>query len=380
MKYFFIIGERSGDLHASNLIRALKEQDAAAQVEGVGGDLSQAQGMSLTYRYEDLAIMGFVKVLFHLRTIKRNFKLCQEAMLSFQPDAVVLVDFPGFNLKMAKFAKELGFKVFYYIAPKVWASRSKRVEQIKAYVDKVYTIFPFENDFFSRHKVNFEYVGNPLLDAIANRAYKGESRSDFLQRHRLPNKPIIALLAGSRRQEIKQLLPTFLKAQSAFPDHQFVLAGVDNVGLDFYKEVSKTALPPIIYDETYALLQQAEVALVASGTATLEAALLRIPQMVCYDVGGGRLLYKLYKAFLLKVKFVSLVNLILNKLVVKELLQHHFNANNLTKELRLILGNAVYRQQMLDGYDEIIAVLGGQGASQKVASSIFDELPAQKKC
>ena len=371
MKYFFIIGERSGDLHASNLIKSIVEQDPEAVIEGVGGELSQAAGMTLTYHYEDLAIMGFVKVLFHLKTIKRNFKRCQEAILSSKPDAVILVDFPGFNLRMASFAKSNGFKVFYYIAPKVWASRSKRVEKIKAFTDKVYTIFPFENDFFTQHGVDFEYVGNPLLDSIAARPLKEESKSEFLQRHHLSQRPIVALLAGSRKQEVKKLLPKYLLLMQAYPNYQFVLAGVDNLGDEFYQSSSDIALPPIIYNETYALLQHAEAAVVASGTATLETALLRVPQVVCYDVGGGKFAYKLYELFMIKVKYASLVNLIMDKLVVKELLQHHFNLKALKQELHLLLEDKDYRQQMLADYDEIIDKLGGEGASLKTAKSII---------
>ena len=371
MKYFFIIGERSGDLHASNLIKAIKQKDTNAIIEGVGGELSQAAGMSLTYHYEDLAIMGFVKVLFHLKTINENFKRCQEAILASGADAVVLVDFPGFNLRMAKFAKENGFKVFYYIAPKVWASRSKRVKQIKAYTDKVYTIFPFENDFFKQHEVDYEYVGNPLLDAIAARSLQDESKAAFLRRHALPDRPIIALLAGSRKQEVKKLLPQFLVIREQFPEHQFILAGVDNLGVDFYKQVCADQLPEVIFNETYAVLQHADAALVASGTATLETALLRIPQVVCYDIGGGKLIYKMYEWFMVKVKFVSLVNLIMDKLVVKELLQHHLSSHNIVAELRLMLNDQTYRQEMLDNYDQIIVKLGGEGASAKTAASII---------
>lgn len=373
MKYFFIIGERSGDLHASNLIKAIKLKDSDAIIEGVGGELSQAAGMTLTYHYEDLAIMGFTRVILNLKSIKRNFKRCQEAILASKADAIILVDFPGFNLRMAKFAKENSFKVFYYIAPKVWASRVKRVEQIKAYTDKVYTIFPFENDFFSKHKVSFEYVGNPLLDSIAARPHKNESRSDFISRHHLQDKPIVALLAGSRKQEVKKLLPTFLQLTKRFPDYQFVLAGVDNIGDAYYRQVADE-LPKIIYNDTYALLEHSEAAMVASGTATLETALLRIPQAVCYDIGGGKFAYKLYEAFMIKVKYASLVNLIMDKMVVKEFLQHFFNAANLEDELHNLLNNSSYREQMLNNYDQVIEKLGGEGASRKTAESIIKHL------
>ena len=371
MRYFFIIGERSGDLHASNLIRAIKKQDKSAIIEGVGGDLSRQEGMTLTYHYDELSIMGFVKVITHLKTIKRSFKRCQESLLKAQPDAVVLVDFPGFNLRMARFAKEKGFKVFYYIAPKVWASRSKRVKQIKAYTDQVFTIFPFENAFFSANNVDFEYVGNPLLDAIARQSFKEETREEFITRHHLEDKPIVALLAGSRKQEIKKLLPTFLQLRSKYPAYQFILAGVDNIGDAFYHKVTPSDLPPIIYNETYGLLHFSEAALVASGTATLETALLRTPQVVCYNLGGGKLVYMLYKALMIKVKFVSLVNLILDKLVVKELLQHQFNVKNLDEELYLLLNDKGYRYQMLQDYSMIIKKLGGEGASTKTAKSII---------
>lgn len=377
MRYFFIIGERSGDLHASNLIKAIKKQDAEAVIEGVGGDLSQAAGMSLTYHYKDLSIMGIMKVITHLGTIKNNFRRCQAALLQCQPDAVVLVDFPGFNLRMARFAKEHKFKVFYYIAPKVWASRSKRVEQIKAFTDKVFTIFPFENAFFEKHGVNFDYVGNPLLDSIAARPLKGELRSEFLCRHGLSDKPMIAILAGSRKQEVKHLLPKMLAMRERFPKYQFILAGVDNLGTDFYKSVIGQDLPTIIYDETYSILQHSEAAMVASGTATLETALLNIPQVVCYDLGGGRLVYKLYELFMVKVKYVSLVNLILDKMAVKEFLQHHFSVKNLSQELAALLDDKVYRQGVLDDYKEIRHILGGEGASERTASAIANCITLQ---
>ncbi len=372
MKYFFIIGERSGDLHASNLIRAIRQKDPEAIIEGVGGELSQSAGMKLTYHYKDMSVMGIVQVILHLRMIKQNFRRCENALFDFNPDAVVLVDFPGFNLRMAKYAKERGFKVFYYIAPKVWASRSKRVAKIKAYTDKVFTIFPFENDFFSKHKVDFQYVGNPLLDALERRNNKDESKSDFIERYHLKKKPIIALLAGSRRQEVKKMLPKYLAVSDEFPDYQVVLAGVDNLGHDFYQKiVGKSSLPPIIYNDTYTLLQNSEAALVTSGTATLETALLKIPQAACYDLGGGKFIYTLYDTFMLKVKYVTLVNLILNKFVIKEFLQHHLSVENLKRELHLILEDKVYRENMILNYEIIIKKLGGIGASDKTAEAIY---------
>lgn len=373
MRYFFIIGERSGDLHASNLIQAIKLKEPDAIIEGVGGEQSQAAGMRLTYHYRDLSVMGFFNVLMHMKTVKHNFDLCKEAIFESKPDAVVLVDFPGFNLRMAKYAKELGIKVFYYIAPKVWASRSSRVEQIKAYTDKVFTIFPFENDFFKKHGVDFEYVGNPLLDAIAKEELGTETKADFIARHGLEDKPIVCLLAGSRRQEVKKLLPIMLKVREHFPNYQFVLAGVDNLGDDFYAKRAKAELPPIIYDETYALITHSDAALVASGTATLETALLRTPQAVCYDVGGGVFAYKLYEYLMIKVKYASLVNLLMDKLVVKEFLQHHFNLKNLVEELDHLLHDQAYRQEMLDNYDTIIKELGGEGASATTAKSIISQ-------
>ena len=371
MKYFFIIGERSGDLHASNLIKAIKSKDNNAIIEGVGGELSQKEGMILTYHYKDLSIMGFLNVLLHLKTINRNFQRCQDALLQSNPDAVILVDFPGFNLRMAKFANENGFKVFYYIAPKVWASRESRIKDIKAYTDKVYTIFPFENKFFEERGVKIEYVGNPLLDSIANNTSKYIDRQVFLTKHNLQDKPIVALLAGSRKQEVKSLLPKFLAIREYFPEHQFVLAGVENLGDEFYKSVAKENLPDIIYNETYDILRYSEAALVASGTATLETALLKIPQIVCYDIGGGKIIYNIYERFLLKVNYVSLVNLIMDKLVVKEFLQHHFNIRNLKTELHNLLYDEKYRQTILSDYDSIINKLGGVGASDKTALSII---------
>lgn len=374
MKYFFIVGERSGDLHASNLIRAIKQQDSKADIVGVGGELSQEAGMQLIFHYKEMAVMGITQVIRHLNTIKQNFKRCQQALLDENVDALILVDFPGFNLKMAQFAKGQGLKVFYYIAPKVWASRSSRVKKIKAYTDQVFTIFPFENTFFKRHKVSYTYVGNPLLDALDHRSNKEEERDNFLQRYHLEDRPIIALLAGSRRQEVKRLLPTYLKLQQYYPAYQFILAGVDNIDDNYYRKIAKDEmLAPIIYNDTYALLQQAEIALVASGTATLETALLKVPQVACYDFGGGWFIYHLYKLFV-KLNYVTLVNLILDKEVIKELLQHHFSLKKLRKEMDRLLLDPESRQTMLRDYDEIIDMLNGVGASQKTARIIYNTI------
>ena len=376
MKYFTIVGERSGDLHASNLIRAIKLQDQHAEIVGVGGELSQEAGMQLIFHYKDMAVMGISQVVRHINKIKNNFERCQEALVAANVDALILVDFPGFNLKMAQYAKSIGLKVYYYIAPKVWASRSSRVKKIKAYTDQVFTIFPFENSFFEKHKVDYTYVGNPLLDAINYRLCKSEKRSDFIKRYQLDDRPIIALLAGSRRLEVKHLLPTYLKLIDKYPKYQFVLAGVDNIGDDYYYSFLKGHHHqlPIIYNDTYALVQQAELALVASGTATLETALLKTPQIACYDFGGGWLVYHFYKLFV-NLKFVTLVNLILNKEVIKELLQHHFSVKNLRKEIDLLLPKtSKARKKMLENYDHIIGALGGGGASQKTAKYIYDNI------
>ncbi len=373
MKYYIITGEASGDLHASNLMKELKVQDPEANFRFWGGDLMQAQGGEMVKHYRETAFMGFLTVVKNIGKIKANFSLCEKDLLQFKPDVLILVDYPGFNLRMAKFAKKYGIRVHYYISPKIWAWKESRVKKIKAHVDRMFTIFPFETEFYQKHNYEVSFGGNPLLDAIENRANKGEIFSDFIERNALPNKPIIALLAGSRKQEIERVLPVMLQCVESFPDHQFVVAAAPSITKAFYASVVGNKNVQFVYGQTYDLLQQAEAAVVTSGTATLETALLRIPQVVCYLTGGGQLLFEIGKR-LLKVKYISLVNLVMDKLIVKELIQHTCNKKMITEELNQILFKDNYRREMLHNYQLLNETLGGAGASARFASMIYNDL------
>lgn len=373
MKYYIITGEASGDLHASNLMKELKNEDTQAEFRFWGGDLMQAQGGEMVKHYRETAFMGFVTVLKNLKTIRANFTLCETDLLAFAPDVLILVDYPGFNLRMAAFAKKHGIRVHYYISPKIWAWKESRVKKIKAHVDRMFTIFPFETEFYKKHNYEVSFGGNPLLDAIENRDNKDESFDHFTERNQLSQKPIIALLAGSRKQEIERILPVMLQVVDRFPDYQFVVAAAPSITKEFYASVSKGSQLSFVYNQTYDILQQSKAALVASGTATLETALLRIPQVVCYKMSGGSLAYRLGK-MLLNIKYISLVNLVVDKFVVKELIQQYCNPKSISNELDLILNDEAYRSQMLDNYDELNEHLGGAGASARFAKMIYEDL------
>ena len=378
MKYYIITGEASGDLHASNLMKELKNEDAQADFRFWGGDLMQAQGGEMVKHYRETAFMGFVTVLKNLKTIRANFTLCETDLLAFAPDVLILVDYPGFNLRMAAFAKKHGIRVHYYISPKIWAWKESRVKKIKAHVDRMFTIFPFETEFYKKHDYEVSFGGNPLLDAIENRENKEESLDQFVERNELEKKPIIALLAGSRKQEIERILPVMLQVVDRFPDYQFVVAGAPSITKEFYASVSKGSKLRFVYSQTYDLLQQSKAALVASGTATLETALLRIPQVVCYKMSGGSLAYRLGK-MLLNIKYISLVNLVVDKFVVKELIQQYCNPQSIGDELNLILKDEAYRSKMLANYEDLNQHLGGVGASARFAKMIYEDLLYQNK-
>ena len=373
MRYYIIAGEASGDLHASNLIKGLKSEDTDAVVRGWGGDLMRDAGAEIVRHYKDTAIMGFVTVLKNLDKIKANIRLCCRDIQEWKPDVVILVDYAGFNLRIARFAKENGFRVFYYISPKLWAWNTGRVKKIKRYVDRMYTIFPFETEFYKKYDYAVQYGGNPLVDAIANRPFQQENFGEFISLHQLPDKPIIALLAGSRRQELKYVLPTMLKMVAHFPDHQFVIAGAPSMTDADYAPYLRQVPVKIIYGETYRLLSQAKAALVTSGTATLETALLKIPQVVCYSGEGGRFSYYMFKTFV-KVKYISLVNLIYGGEVVKELMMQHLTERNVVNELSRILYSERDREKMLRNYAEVARRLGEPGASGRFAQMMVADL------
>ena len=366
MKYYVIAGEASGDLHASNLVAEIKKKDKKSEFRGFGGDLMKAQGVELVKHYRLMAYMGFVEVAVNLRKVLRNIAQCKKDILDYQPDVLILVDYPGFNLRIAEFAHEKGLKVVYYISPQVWAWKRSRVSKIKASVDKMLVILPFEEDFYKRYGVDVTYVGNPLLDELDK--FGTGNRSIFLRRNSLGEKrEIIALLPGSRKQEIKRVLPIMLKVAPHFPEYQFVIAGVSSIEKDLYKRIIGNTDVFLIENQTYELLQNASAAVVTSGTATLETALFTVPEVVCYKSSG--ISYLLAK-WMIKVKFISLVNLVMDKEVVKELIQNDLTEENIVKELEQLLRNGKRQRQILEDYDDLKERLGNAGASEKAADII----------
>lgn len=374
MKYYLVVGEASGDLHASNLMRALKEQDEQAEFRFFGGDLMTLVGGTRVKHYKELAYMGFIPVLLHLRTIFKNMDLCKSDIVQWQPDVVILVDYPGFNLDIAKFVKEKTIiPVYYYISPKIWAWKEYRIKNIKRDVDELFSILPFEVEFFKGHQYPIHYVGNPCVDAVETyRDEHAESFQSFTTANKLSEKPVIALLAGSRKQEIKDNLPLMLEAVKPFlKDYQLVLAGAPGIDPAYYDKYIRQDVPvEILFGQTYRILQQSQAALVTSGTATLETALFRVPQVVCYYTPLGKLIAFLRRK-ILKVRYISLVNLIANKEVVRELVADTMTVQNIRKELSVILKEtSAERVQMLQEYDRIIRILGPVGASKQAASQM----------
>lgn len=378
MRYFVIAGEASGDLHASNLIKSIKKEDADALFCGLGGDLMEAEGVRLIRHYRDMAFMGFIPVLLHAKTILGNIKACKEAIKEFIPDILILVDYPSFNLKMAQFVKEnmSDVTVYYYISPKLWAWKEYRLKSMKRYVDKIFSILPFEVDWFSECGLEVEYVGNPCVDAIENRAHKNESRTDFEERTGVDSRPILALLAGSRVQEVKSSLPIMLDSASQYKDYQVVVAGVKSIDSALYRNIMKGYDAKVVYNETYELLQQSEIAVVTSGTATLETALMRVPEVVVYKMSGGWLFHRFLELFI-RVPYISLVNLIAQKWLVQELVIEEFTAERLSKEIDK-LRNEEYRKNMLQGYDDLIALLGKDSVSDRAAHAMLSQYNQSK--
>lgn len=368
MKYYIIAGEASGDLHASNLMKEIKKKDNNAEFRFWGGDLMQTQGGTLVKHYRDLAFMGFAEVIMNLRTILGNISVAKKDIEAYKPDAIILVDYPGFNLRIAEFVKNLGIKVYYYISPQIWAWKTGRVHKIKKVVDKMFVILPFEEEFYGRYDYKVEFVGNPLLDSLHNLPAINEET--FRKEHNLDERPIIALLPGSRTQEIKVKLPLMLSVEKDFPEYQFVVAGAPSQPIDNYKKIINENLK-IVENKTYDLLRISHAALVTSGTATLETALLKIPEVVCYK--GNALSYEIGKRLIKNIRFISLVNLIMDKEVVKELIQHDLTYENIKHELNLIL-NTPKREQILNDYENLYEKLGGVGASERTAKLIVEDL------
>ena len=380
MKYYLIAGEASGDLHASHLMAALKEKDPNAEFRFLGGDMMAAIGGNPVKHYRELAYMGFIPVLLHLRTIFANMKRCKEDIVEWKPDVVILIDYPGFNLEIAKYIhSNTKIPVYYYISPKIWAWKEYRIKNIKRDVDELFSILPFEVDFFEKkHNYPIHYVGNPTVDEIAEfEQHNTVSLDDFIATNELEQKPIIAILAGSRKQEIKDNLPKMLEAASAFPDYQLVIAGAPSISLDYYNECLKGVPAKIVFNQTYLLLKYAQAALVTSGTATLETAMFNTPQVVCYYLSFGKFMSFLRK-HVLKVPYISLVNLIANKEVVKELVADGMTVDNMRKELDLILNDESYRNKMLAGYKEMQHRLGEPGAPKRAASQMIKTISRNK--
>lgn len=369
MKYYIIAGEASGDLHGSNLMKALYKEDPDADIRFWGGDLMLAAGGTLVKHYRDLAFMGFIEVIFNLKTILSNIEICKKDIENFNPDVIIFIDYPGFNMRIAKWAKARGIKTHYYISPQIWAWKENRIKAIKHDVDHLYVILPFEKDFYEKkHGFPVEFVGHPLIDAIHNRVEI--SQAEFIKANDLDDKPIIAVLPGSRKQEITKMLSVMLSVTEDFRDYQFVIAGAPSQEFSFYEPFLKNKNVRFISNKTYDLLSHSTAALVTSGTATLETALFKVPEVVCYK--GSWASYQIAKR-IITLKYISLVNLIMDKEVVKELIQDDCNTKNIKTELQKLL-DPDYRKKILSDYQELEQKLGGTGASEKTARLLIRNL------
>lgn len=373
MKYYIIAGEASGDLHGGNLIKALQKKDKNSDFRCWGGDFMQKNGGNLVKHYKDLAFMGFWEVLLHLRTILKNIAFCKKDLQKYQPDILILIDYPGFNMRIADFAKKKNIPVHYYISPKIWAWKENRIKKIKKNVDFLYVILPFEKDFYEKkHHFPVHFVGHPLIDALKKQEKTPQKL--FKKQYHLNEKPMIALLPGSRKQEIKKILKEMLRVVKDFPEYQFIVAAAPSQEINFYKKIIQNKNVKIIENDTYNLLNNAFAALVTSGTATLETALFQVPQVVCYK--GNGLSYQIAKR-LIKIKYIGLVNLIMDKMVVKELIQNELNYKNLKKNLQKIL-ETEKRNQIKSDYEKLRKLLGEKSPSQKVADFILRSKKIEK--
>lgn len=371
MKYYLIAGEASGDLHASGLMHEIKKRDPKADFRFWGGDRMAKVGGHRVMHYKDTAFMGFVDVFLNLHKIRKFLKLCKKDISDYKPDALILVDYPGFNLRIAEFAKNAGFKTIYYISPKVWAWKQSRAKKIKRFVDKMFVIFPFETDFYKKYNYSVEYVGNPVVDAVDAYAESMPDSDSFKQKNDLPDKPLIALLPGSRKQEIKFNFPMMSQLAEQFPDYAFVVAQADSLETDFLKKYSKSEKIAYLSGQTYAIMKHAEAAVVTSGTATLETALFNTPQVVCYR--GDALSFEIARR-LVKVDYISLVNLTAEKEVIKEMIQYDMKPKTLKDELNRLINTDSYRNKILEDYKIVRELLGGSGASERTAEKIVELL------
>ncbi len=377
MKYYIVAGEASGDLHASNLMKALKARDPQAEFRCWGGDLMEAEGGDLVKPYRDLAFMGFWEVFIHLNTILRNIKICETDILLYEPDAVILVDYPGFNLRIARFAKENGLKVIYYISPQIWAWKKGRIRKIRKYVDEMLVILPFEQEFYARNGMEVHYVGHPLLDAVSGDLRKQEAVKSFRNSNGLDGRDIIALLPGSRKQEIAAILPRMLKVVPLFPQYQFVVSTVNWQPAELYSKYTNSYDVKQVCGSAYPLLANAKAAIVASGTATLETAMIGTPQVVCY--AGSELSYLIAKNLISGIRFISLPNLIADKKIVSELIQHDLNTDTLKEELSLITENQPNIDRIKADYRQLYTLLGNGSASAQAAGVIIESLTGPTK-
>jgi len=374
MKYYLIAGEASGDLHGSNLMLEIKKEDPESEFRFFGGDLMQNAGGNLVKHYREMAFMGFVNVVLNLRTINRNLELSKKDILQFKPDVLILIDYPGFNLRIAEFAKKHNIKVFYYISPKIWAWKEYRVKKIRAFVDEMFTILPFETEFYKKHGMDVHYVGNPLLDSIAAFRKKALSKTAFLKKNNFDERPIVALLAGSRVQEVKKTLPLMVKIANFYPDFQFVVAGVKSVDEQLYHSFLINSGVKIIYDQTYDLLNNAHTALVASGTAALETALFNVPQTVIYKVEGGWIVDFIMRNFVFNMAGVSLPNIIMKREIVREYIQVKMTLKNVKNEMDKLLYNEQYRNKILKDYSRLEKLMGEPGCSKRAAKKMTEIL------
>jgi lipid-A-disaccharide synthase len=374
MKYYLIAGEASGDLHGSNLMKALKAEDQQAEFRYFGGDLMQQVGGTLVKHYREMAFMGILNVLLNIKTISRNMEFCKKDMMEFDPDVLILIDYPGFNLRIAEFAKQNNIRVFYYISPKVWAWKEYRVKKIKAFIDEMFTIFPFETEFYNKYNIKVHYVGNPLMDSIAEFRTKAFSRDEFFHNNNLDDRPVVALLAGSRIQEIKNTLPLMVKVAAFFPGFQFVVAGVKSIDDKLYQTILQDSGIPLFYDQTYDLLNNAHTALVASGTAALETALFGVPQTVIYKVEGGLLVDVIMRNFVLKTIGVALPNIIMNEIIVVELIQKKMTLKNIKSEMQKLLFDEEYRLKIKTDYRRLNELMGEPGCSERAAMKMVSLL------
>ncbi|WP_448606446.1 lipid-A-disaccharide synthase [Paenimyroides ceti] len=374
MKYYIIAGEASGDLHGSNLMKALYRQEPEAQVRFWGGDLMQQTGGTLVKHYKELAFMGFAEVVMNLTTILKNIAFCKEDILKFQPDVIIFIDYPGFNMRIAKWAKQKGFDTHYYISPQIWAWKENRIKAIKRDVNHMYVILPFEKDFYEeKHHFPVHFVGHPLIDAIEE--FRLRDQEDFHAKHGLDARPLIALLPGSRRQEITRLLTEMLAVVDDFPDYQFIIAGAPSLEYDFYKPFIKQENVKFVSNETYSLLNHSHAAIVTSGTATLETALFKVPEVVVYK--ANNISYQIAKR-VINLKYISLVNLIMDEPVVTELIQKDCNKKRIKEELNKVI-NISSRAKILSDYRRLEEKLGGGGASDAVVNTIKENLSFDKR-